>query len=96
MRRVVGMNDPIPFPSAYPSNLSPFEREKGLRQIERFVEKGDIETAELAFDLTAWGLADGADEDQLTRLRNAAAAIGADPNPSSYGLMLGATRVSRP
>ncbi len=50
--------------------------EEGVRQIEWFVEQGDLAQAELAFELTATGVAESADEDQLARLRKVAETIG--------------------
>ncbi|MCQ8278881.1 hypothetical protein NFI95_10520 [Acetobacteraceae bacterium KSS8] len=58
--------------------------EEGVRQIEWFVEQGDLAQAEIAFELTATGVAESADEGQLARLRKAAETIGisADGLPS--------------
>ena len=76
------MNDPGR-PDAEANRLA---TERGVRQIERFIEEGRFGSAELAFELTAPGLAEGADEDHLHRLREAAKVVGIDPDEARSGL----------
>lgn len=79
-------------PTGFDAKASCRAIEEGVRQIERLIEEGNLVQAELAFELTASGVAVDANEDQLARLHRAAEVIGIQPEANSLPPVPGAPR----